>query len=78
MNATRKFSTHVGHGPGGAYLEVYTDDDGASGLGENARMGRWYGTVAECRALDPRRVTLYPMYEDAYTDAATMTGMYDR
>jgi hypothetical protein len=42
------------------YVEIYTDDDGASGNGEHARVGRWYGDRAACKALDPREVDLYP------------------
>lgn len=43
----------------GYYAEVYTDDDDASGYGDNAKSGRWYGTREECEKLDPRKVKLY-------------------
>lgn len=33
---------------GGCYVEGYTDDDAASGYGDNPRVFRWYGSRAEC------------------------------
>jgi len=54
----RKLSTTVNCGPCGWRLEVYTDDDGASGYGENAMVGYWYGTREECEAKDPKEVRL--------------------
>lgn len=56
-----KLSKTLGYDAGGNFVEVYTDDDGASGYGDNAKVGRWYGTPAECDALDPSEVELHPM-----------------
>lgn len=43
----------------GPRLEVYTDDDGASGLGENPRYGYWWAdSLEELMALDVKRVAL--------------------
>ena len=44
----------------GWFAEVYTDDDHASGYGDNPRIGRWYGTRQECEALDPKTVPFRP------------------
>lgn len=49
----------IGYDAGGTFAEVYTDDDDGSGYGDHPRVGRWYGTRAECEALDPRMVKLY-------------------
>lgn len=50
---------------GGGFIEVYTDDDGASGYGDNPRAGRWYGTREECNAVSPEVVPLFPVeYSD--------------
>jgi hypothetical protein len=54
----------LGHDNGGWYAEVYTDDDNASGYGENAMVGRWYGSRAECERLDPNQVRLYPWNDE--------------
>jgi hypothetical protein len=51
----------LGIDAGGWYAEVYTDDDGGSGYGDNARSGRWYGTRAQCEAVSPHEVTLHPL-----------------
>lgn len=56
-----KLDKSIGYDAGGYYAEVYTDDDGASGHGDNARVGRWYGTQAECLAVDPATIPLRPM-----------------
>ena len=53
----------------GWYAEVYTDSDGGSGLGDNPRIGTWYGTWEACVALDPREVTLYLMDSAEQPDA---------
>ena len=55
-----KLSTWFGYDAGGSFLEVYTDDDDASGYGDHPMVGRWYGPRAECLALDPATVPLYP------------------
>ena len=44
----------------GWYAEVYTDNDNASGDGDNAKVGRWYGTRAECEAVRAEDVDLHP------------------
>lgn len=54
-----KYATSVGYDAGGKYLEVYTDEDDASGYGDNARVGRWYGP--DCATVDPSTVPLYPI-----------------
>lgn len=63
-----KYSKEVCYDSYGYYAEVYTDDDGASGYGDHAKVGRWYGTRAECEAIDPRRVRLYPKTSDSRPD----------
>jgi len=50
------------------YAEVYTDDDNASGYGEDARVGRWYGSRAACEAIPANRVKLYPVERDNSPD----------
>jgi hypothetical protein len=57
----KKFSKDVMYGAGGWFAEVYTDDDDASGYGDNAMIGRWYGTREACEAVDPEEVKLYPV-----------------
>jgi len=61
-----KYSTSIEYDAGGIHLVVYTDDDGASGNGDNARVGRWYGSRADCErmARTPERVPLHPMREE--------------
>lgn len=51
----------LGYDAGGCFAEVYTDDDDGSGYGDRAKVGRWYGTRAECDAVDPATVKLYPV-----------------
>lgn len=63
-----KLSKSVLCGPAGWYAEVYTDDDGASGYGDNARIGYWYGTREECERLDPNCVPLYPIAPETRAD----------
>lgn len=63
-----KYATQIQHTPWGYRLEVYTDDDGASGCGENAKVGYWYGNRQACAALDPAEVTLYPMSDESGVD----------
>jgi hypothetical protein len=55
-------------GPGGWCAEVYTDDDGGSGYGDNPRVGYWYGTREACEAVDPADVTLYPLRAEESPD----------
>jgi len=58
----RQYSRWIGYAATGhCYLEVYTDDDGASGYGDNAMVGRWWGTRAECEAYPSEDVTLRPL-----------------
>lgn len=52
----------------GYFAEVYTDDDGGSGYGDNPRVGRWWGSRAECEAVDPLAVSLRPMGTDSTAD----------
>ena len=33
------------------YVMFYTDDDGASGVGESAEMARWYGSLSDCERV---------------------------
>lgn len=56
------------YGPDGYYAEVYTDDDGGSGYGDNPRIGRWYGTRAECERISPLAVRLEPIRCDDSPD----------
>jgi len=63
-----KFSKQVTYGEGGWRAEIYTDDDDASGYGDRARIGFWYGSRAECEAVDPSKVTLYPMQPEEGID----------
>ncbi len=56
----------------GYFAEVYTDDDAGSGYGDNPRMGRWWGSRAECEAVDPRSVSLRPMEADTSPDPFDM------
>jgi len=65
---TTTYSKSIGYDGGGYYAEVYTDDDDASGYGEHAMSGRWYGTREECEAVDPRKVNLYPITADHSPD----------
>lgn len=55
------YSKTIGQDGNGHYAEVYTDDDGASGYGDGALIGRWYGSRAECEAVDPDVVVLHPL-----------------
>ena len=65
----RAKSKSIGQDAGGYFVEIYTDDDAASGYGDNARVGRWYGTLAECEAMAPERVRLYRWrYDDRDID----------
>lgn len=56
-----KFSKQVTYGQGGWCAEFYTDDDNASGYGNNARVGYWYGTREECEKVDISEVVMSPM-----------------
>lgn len=61
----RKLVKTIGSDSGGIYAEVYTDDDDASGYGENAMSGRWYGTLEQCQNINPVEVILRPIcYKD--------------
>jgi hypothetical protein len=80
-----EMSTSIGCDAGGTFVEIYMDDDGGSGYGDHARVGRWYGSRKACEALavSPtrlrREVNLYPWSDpERAVDAATQTGMYDR
>ena len=68
----RKLDKTVECSDGGWRAVVYTDDDGASGYGDHAMFGYWYGTKEECEAVDPRTVTLYPMTDDDGPDSFDM------
>jgi hypothetical protein len=57
----KSYSKSIAYDGGGYYAEVYTDDDDASGYGDNAMVGRWYGSRAECEAVKPEAVKLYPL-----------------
>ena len=61
-------SRSIGYSAGGYYVEIYTDDDDASGYGDHAMVGRWYGTRAECEALDARTVRLRAMAREDSPD----------
>jgi hypothetical protein len=63
-----KLSKTIGYDGYGYFAEVYTDDDGASGYGENAKVGRWYGSRQDCEAVDPRKVRLYPATHESGVD----------
>jgi len=52
---------YVEYDAGGCRAVVYTDDDGGSGYGNHAHVGYWYGSRAECEAVDPRCVQLHPI-----------------
>jgi hypothetical protein len=62
------FSKHVLCGSYGWYAEVYTDDDGASGYGDNPKVGHWYGSREDCERLDPRKVDLYTVRPSSGVD----------
>jgi len=65
---TRKLHKTIGIDNGGWYAEVYTDDDGGSGYGDNPKLGRWYGTREACEQVSPEKVKLYPMTIDESPD----------
>ena len=78
---------HIGCDGGGYYVEWYSDDDGGSGYGEEAKVARWYGATrgaCERRADMPpprRNRAWWPLSTSSGApphDAATATGMYDR
>lgn len=45
------------HGSCGCYAVVYDEN--------TESVGHWYGTRAECEALDPKAVTLHPLTDEA-------------
>ena len=70
-----RYSTQILGDEGGTFLQVYTDDDGASGYGDNAMVGCWYGppgpharAACEAMAKTPEKVKLYPMAVDESPD----------
>lgn len=65
---TRILIKTVTYGEGGWCAEIYTDDDGGSGYGDNAKTGRWYGSKEACEAVDPASVELYPFKVDNSPD----------
>lgn len=63
-----RYEKTFGYDSGGTYVEIYTDDDGASGNGDNPMVGRWYGPRDECLKLDPATVPLHPLRLDNSPD----------
>lgn len=55
----RKYNKQISYGVGGCRAEVYTDDDDASGYGDNPKVGYWYGTLEACEAVKCENVVLY-------------------
>ena len=51
----------IGYDSAGYYAEAYDDDDGGSGYGGDARVGRWYGSRSECEAVDVDSIDLRPV-----------------
>lgn len=50
----------VCYGSGGWYAEVYDT--------ERDMLGRWYGSRAECEAVEAAKVSLHPFTVDDYAD----------
>ena len=58
------FEKNVIFGAAGYCVEVYTEDEQGQGW-----IGYWYGSRAECEALSPRLVKLYPLRAEYETDS---------
>lgn len=64
LKAGEPFEKTVQYGPGGCHALVYTGPE-LEGGGARDLVGAWYGTRAQCEALDPREVDLFPpVYSD--------------